>query len=463
MSSTAQVDVQQLIDSGRFTRYQFLIAFLCFIIIAIDGFDTAIIGFIAPSLRSEWHLTPQQLAPLLSAGLVGLAFGSFLAGPLGDRIGRKAILVVSVLFFGIWSLASAYTDSLLMLTIFRFLTGLGLGGAMPNAITLTSEYAPQRTRSTVVTIMFCGFTLGSGLGGVLAAHMIPDYGWRSVLLFGGYVPIACAVVFYFLLPESVRFLVLRKPASRQVEATLRRIAPDAPLAGAHFFIPEPPAAVRRSPVAQLFASPLAFGTLALWSAFFMSLLIVYLLTNWLPTLFKDAGFPIAKAALVSAMYQAGGTVGAIVIGRLMDRFNPYRVLGLSYLCAIAFIALIGFQYTDLLLLNLGVAGVGFCISGSQIGANALAAAFYPTSNRVTGVSWALGVGRCGAILGSLMGGALLGAGLGFSAIILLLAIPALLASISVFAMFVRYPRAGSGGAATNGSAGPSATSTPASA
>jgi benzoate transport len=303
MSSTAKVDVQQLIDSGRFTRYQFLIAFLCFIIIAIDGFDTAIIGFIAPSLRGEWHLSPQQLAPLLSAGLVGLAFGSFLAGPLGDRIGRKTILVVSVLFFGIWSLASAYTDSLLTLTIFRFLTGLGLGGAMPNAITLTSEYAPQRSKSTVVTLMFCGFTLGSGLGGVLAAHMIPEYGWRSVLLFGGYVPIACAVVFYFLLPESVRFLVLRRPGSKQIETTLRRVAPDAQLAGASFFIPEPPAAVRRSPVAQLFASPLAFGTLALWAAFFMSLLIVYLLTNWLPTLFKDAGFPIAKAALVSAMYR----------------------------------------------------------------------------------------------------------------------------------------------------------------
>jgi AAHS family 4-hydroxybenzoate transporter-like MFS transporter len=462
MSSTAKVDVQQLIDSGRFTRYQFLIAFLCFIIIAIDGFDTAIIGFIAPSLRGEWHLTPQQLAPLLSAGLVGLAFGSFLAGPLGDRIGRKTILVVSVLFFGIWSLASAYTESLLTLTIFRFLTGLGLGGAMPNAITLTSEYAPQRTKSTVVTIMFCGFTLGSGLGGVLAAHMIPEYGWRSVLLFGGYVPIACAAVFYFLLPESVRFLVLRKPGSKQIATTLRRVAPGAQLAGASFFIPEPPAAVRRSPVAQLFASPLAFGTVALWAAFFMSLLIVYLLTNWLPTLFKDAGFPIAKAALVSAMYQVGGTIGAIVIGRLMDRFNPYRVLGLSYLSAIAFIALIGFKYTDLTLLIVGVTGVGFCISGSQIGANALAAAFYPTSNRVTGVSWALGIGRCGAILGSLMGGALLGAGLGFSTIILLLAIPALLASISIFAMFSRYPRAGSGGASTAGSAGSAAASTPAS-
>ncbi|MFL6674415.1 MAG: MFS transporter [Massilia sp.] len=442
-TSKVKLDVQQLIDSGRFSRYQFLIAFLCFIVIALDGFDTAIIGFIAPSLKGEWQLAPQQLGPLLSAGLVGLAVGSFIAGPLADRIGRKMVLVLSVLFFGIWSLASAHTDSLITLAAFRFLTGLGLGGAMPNAITLTSEYSPQRTKSTVVTIMFCGFTLGSGLGGVLAAHMIPAYGWRSVLLFGGYVPIAFAALLLFLLPESVRFLVLRRPGSARIGAIIGRIAPQAKLAGATFFIPEPPVAAKRSPVAQLFAAPLSFGTIALWAAFFMSLLIVYLLTNWLPTLFKDAGFPIAKAALVSAMYQVGGTVGAIVLGRAMDKTNPYKVLGIAYLASIVFIGLIGFMYTDLVILNLAVAGVGFCVSGSQIGANALAAAFYPTSNRATGVSWALGIGRCGAILGSLMGGALLGAGIGFSAIILLLAIPALLASIAIFAMFRRYPQGSS--------------------
>jgi AAHS family 4-hydroxybenzoate transporter-like MFS transporter len=441
-SSGAQVDVQHLIDSGRFSGYQFLIAFLCFIVIALDGFDTAIIGFIAPSLKSEWHLLPQQLGPLLSAGLVGLAAGSFVAGPLADRIGRKMVLVLSVLFFGIWSLASAYTDSLTTLAVFRFLTGLGLGGAMPNAITLTSEYSPQRTKSIVVTIMFCGFTLGSGLGGVLAAHMIPTYGWRSVLLFGGYVPIVFAALLLFLLPESVRFLVLRRPDSKRIRAIIQRITPRANLEGARFYIPESPVAATRSPVAQLFAPSLSFGTVALWAAFFMSLLIVYLLTNWLPTLFKDAGFPLAKAALVSAMYQVGGTVGAIVLGWAMDKGNPYKVLGLSYLSSIVFIALIGFMYTDLTILILAVTGVGFCISGSQIGANALAASFYPTSNRATGVSWALGIGRCGAILGSLMGGALLGAGLGFSAIILLLAIPALLASLAIFAMYGKYARSG---------------------
>lgn len=443
MSSTKHIEVQQLIDSRRFSGYQFAIAFLCFVVVAIDGFDTAIIGFIAPSLRSEWHLTPQQLGPLLSAGLAGLAVGSFVAGPLGDRIGRKTVLVLSVLFFGIWSLASAYTDSLTGLTVFRFLTGLGLGGAMPNAITLTSEYSPQRSKSVVVTVMFCGFTLGSGLGGLLAAHLIPAYGWRSVLLLGGYGPIACAALLLLALPESVRFLVLRRPGSKRAVAILQRIAPEQNFAGASFFIAEAPAGARRSPVAQLFASPRGFGTLTLWSAFFMSLLIVYLLTNWLPTLFKDAGFPIEKAALVSAMYQVGGTVGAIVLGWAMDRRNPYLVLAVAYLASVVFIALISFQYTSLTTLVLAVAGVGFCVSGSQVGANALAAAFYPTSNRVTGVSWALGIGRCGAILGSMMGGALLGAGLSFSAIILLLAIPALLASAAIFAMYTRYAKASS--------------------
>lgn len=437
-TSTERIDVQQLIDSGRFSGYQLLVAFLCFIVITLDGFDTAIVGFIAPSLKSEWALSPQQLGPLLSAGLVGLAAGSFIAGPLADRIGRKMILVLSVLFFGIWSIAAAYTDSLAMLAFCRFLTGLGLGGAMPNAITLTSEYAPKRTKSVVVTIMFCGFTFGGALGGVLAAHMVPAYGWRSVLLFGGYVPIVFAAVLLLQLPESVRFLVLRRPGNQRIGAIIRRIMPKTNLQGATFYIPETPEATKRSPAAQLFTEQLSFGTVALWATFFMSLLIIYLLTSWLPTLFKDAGFPIAKAAMVAAMYQVGATVGAIVLGWAMDKSNPYKVLGIAYLTSILFITLISYQYSNLVILNIAVFGVGFCIGGSQIGANALAAAFYPTSNRATGVSWALGIGRCGAILGSMLGGALLGAGLGFSTIILLLAIPAVLAAIAVFAMYRKY-------------------------
>ena len=191
MSSTDKnnsVDVQDFIDSRPVSVFQWLILGLCFLVTAFDGLDTASVGFIAPALRDEWGLTPGQLNPVLGASLLGLMLGAFIAGPLADRFGRKSILLLSVLFFGVWSLAACASQDVFSLTAMRFLTGLGLGGAMPNAITLTSEYCPQRRRSLMVTTMFCGFTLGSALGGVVAAQMVPLFGWRSVLFIGGLLP-----------------------------------------------------------------------------------------------------------------------------------------------------------------------------------------------------------------------------------------------------------------------------------
>ncbi|HBO0560536.1 MFS transporter, partial [Pseudomonas aeruginosa] len=174
-------DVQAFIDAQAVSAFQLRVLSLCFLIVAMDGFDTAAIGFIAPALAHDWQLSPAQLSPILGAALAGLALGAFAAGPLADRFGRKSVLLLSVLFFGGWSLASAYAGSVETLALLRFLTGLGLGGAMPNAITLTSEYCPRRHRALMVTAMFCGFTLGSALGGLLAARMVPALGWESVL------------------------------------------------------------------------------------------------------------------------------------------------------------------------------------------------------------------------------------------------------------------------------------------
>ncbi len=180
-----KIDVQAFIDAQAVSAFQLRVLSLCFLIVAMDGFDTAAIGFIAPALAHDWQLSPAQLSPILGAALAGLALGAFAAGPLADRFGRKSVLLLSVLFFGGWSLASAYAGSVETLALLRFLTGLGLGGAMPNAITLTSEYCPRRHRALMVTAMFCGFTLGSALGGLLAARMVPALGWESVLLLGG--------------------------------------------------------------------------------------------------------------------------------------------------------------------------------------------------------------------------------------------------------------------------------------
>ncbi|MBA5637675.1 MFS transporter [Duganella sp. LX20W] len=427
------LDVQAFIDRQPFARFQKTILALCFLIVAIDGFDTASIGFIAPALRAEWHISAAALAPLFGAGLFGLMAGALLLGPLADRIGRKPVLLVSVGFFGLTCLLSAFATDMQSLLVLRFLTGLGLGGAMPSAITLTSEYCPQARRATLVTTMFCGFTIGSAFGGLVAAQMLSTIGWRGVLGIGGALPLLLLPVLMLALPESLRWLVLkgRKPASaRRIAARIAPALRDTPA-----LVVSDRKAVG-SPVAALFRDGLLGGTLLLWLTFFMSLLIVYLLSSWLPTLLTKAGHGLSQASFISSAMQIGGTVGAIVLGRLMDRFRPHNVLGVAYLAAAGFIVLVAAAASTVALLVVAVFAVGFCVSGSQVGANALAAAFYPTASRATGVSWASAVGRSGSVLGSMVGGLLLSLQLSNETIFYLLAVPSLIAAAAMTAMGV---------------------------
>ncbi|MHC1656212.1 MFS transporter [Stenotrophomonas riyadhensis] len=438
------VDIQAFVDAQPLSGFQWRVLGLCFLVVALDGFDTAAIGFIAPALSQDWSLTPGQLNPVMVAALAGLAVGAFACGPLADRFGRKRILMLSVLFFGGFSLASAGSDSVAGLSVLRFLTGLGLGGAMPQAVTLMSEYCPQRRRSLLVTTMFCGFTLGSALGGIVSAHLVPLFGWRSILGLGGALPLLILPALALWLPESPRFLLLRPGNEARVAALLRKIAA-LPAGWSGAFLDgvarDPATQVGRSPLQLIMAPALRQGTVLLWGAFFMSLLIIYLLTNWLPTLIKGTGLSLSQAALLTALFQIGGTIGSIVLGATMDRFNPYRVLALAYLAGALCIGAIARFYYDFWLLGAFVAGVGFCISGSQVGANALAAAFYPTASRATGVSWALGAGRIGSIVGSLSGGAMLGLGWGIQGIFSLLMLPAAIAALLIFIMGLRYRHA----------------------
>jgi AAHS family 4-hydroxybenzoate transporter-like MFS transporter len=428
------IDVQEFIDSQPLSGLQKLLLLLCFLVVAIDGFDTAIVGFIAPAIRAEWHLEVVRLGPLFAAGLFGLMLGAFAVGPLADRHGRKTMLVGSMALFGGASLAAALSTGLPSLIALRFLTGLGLGGAMPTTITLASEYCPKARRSSLVTLMFCGFTIGSGIGGLIAAQVLPTYGWRVLLAGGGVAPLLLAPVLGWVLPESVRYLVMRGDAHR-VAQVLRRIAPSADLRGATF---AGGAASRVSPVRLLFSSELFLGTLLLWLAFFMSLLVVYLMTNWMPTLIQQtSGASLKDAAFIGAMYQVGGTLGAIVIGRSMDHFEPHRVLGGSYLAGAAFVILISLSTQTRWLMTCAVFAAGACISGGQVGANALSAAFYPTAYRATGVAWANGMGRSGSVVGSLLGGVLLGFGWPATTVYATVAIPTLISAISLVTLGAR--------------------------
>ncbi len=429
------VDVAGFIDEQKVGGFQVRLLLTCAAVLFVDGFDTQAIGYVAPALIREWGIGRAALGPVFSAGLFGLMLGALVFGPLADRIGRKWIIVASTLAFAIGTLATVWVSDASGLLIVRLLTGFGLGGAMPNAISLTSEYSPRRRRATMVMTMFAGFSVGAALGGLLAAAMIPAYGWRSVFLLGGAAPLLLVPFLAARLPESVRFLALRGDAQVRVAALLARVAPK---------VVQPPGTVFAVheeslpglPVSQLLRAGRAPATLLLWVVFFMSLLDLYFLSNWLPTVLSDLGASVSLAAVIGAMLQIGGVVGTITLGRVIDRFS-FRALALTYAVAAVAVAAIGVSTGSVALAGLAIFAAGFCIVGGQIAANALAAQFYPTAIRASGVGWCLGIGRVGSIVGPLVGGMLLAMHWSTGALFVTAAAPALVAAVACFILAQR--------------------------
>lgn len=428
----AAVDVADFIDSQPVGGFQVRLLLTCAAVLFLDGFDTQAIGYVAPAIAREWGLTKAALGPVFSAGLVGLMIGALLFGPLADRVGRKKIIIFSTLAFGLGALATVLAKDATSLLAIRFLTGLGLGGAMPNAIAMTSEFNPQRRRSTMVMIMFCGFSIGAALGGLLAAALIPQFGWRSVFVVGGIAPLIMVPILALRLPESIRFLALAGRAPERVAELLRAIAPRASFAvGTRFVVQEPHLA--GIPVQHLFREGRTFVTLLLWVVFFMSLLDIYFLSNWLPTVLNDLGASESAAAAIGSLLQVGGVVGTFALGNVIDRFS-FRALSLVYFVAVFAVGAIGQLGHQALLVSLAIFAAGFCVVGGQIAANALAAGFYPTSVRATGVGWALGIGRVGSIIGPLVGGVLLSQKWSAGAVFMAAAGAALIASLAAFCL-----------------------------
>lgn len=431
MSDHNTIEIQSFINDKPFSRYQWMILILCFLTVALDGFDTAIIGFIATSLVQDWGIEKTSLGPVMSAALVGLAVGALTAGPLADRIGRKKVLVMSLILFGGFSLLTAFATSLPMLTLLRFLTGLGLGAAMPNAATLMSEYAPERKRALLVNLMFCGFPLGSSLGGFVSAWLIPHFGWQSVMVLGGVMPLLLAVVLIVALPESARFMVVQGYPRQRIAAVLKRIAPINLTESLGFTLSESGQVKAKSALGVIFSQRYLMGTLMLCLTYFMGLMIFYLLTSWLPLLIRETGASIRQASLITALFPLGGGIGVLIIGWLMDRMNPHKVVAVGYLLTGLFVCAIGYVYTHPILMAVTVFIAGTCMNGAQSSMPALAAGFYPTQGRATGVAWMLGLGRFGGILGAMSGGVLMQMQLSFSTIFTLLAIPALVAALAL--------------------------------
>lgn len=419
-----------LMNGKGISRLQVTVLVYCLLIVTIDGFDTASVGYLASSLRGQWSMQTANMGKIFGSGMLGLMLGCFLFGPVADRIGRKKVLVASVVFFGCGSVASAFAQSPEQMAVLRLLTGLGLGGAMPNVITLSSEYSPARFRSLLVTATFCGFTLGFAVGGWIVAWLLPLTGWRGVLVAGGLAPLILVPFLVAYLPESLDYLLANGRHANEVLRIAERLNP-----GITAIEVEDSAQPRASiPVRGLFARDVRSGTMLLWLTYFCTLSAFYLLSSWLPLALKDSGYSISEAARLGAMLPLGGTVGAVVIGYLMDRRDPYIVLACSYAIAAISLLLLGGSVHHSVLLQFAVFGAGVGVAGSQTGANALTARFYRSEVRATGVSWALGMGRVGSICGSMAGGVLLAALGNMSTVFGLVAIPVSMAAALMLLM-----------------------------
>ncbi|MBF6029799.1 MFS transporter [Pseudomonas sp. P115] len=430
MSHSTALDVSHLIDINPLSRFQILVIVLCGIVAMLDGFDTQSIAYVAPAIAAEWGLAPASFGPVFGAGLLGLTVGAVIFGPMADRVGRRKVIVLSTVLFAVFALLTVTVRSLDELLLLRFLTGIGLGGAMPNLIALTSEYSPKRLRATMVTVMFAGFPLGSMLGGFVSAQMIPIWGWRSVFFLGGVLPLLAWPVLLLWLPESIRFLAAKGNQTDSVRGIVRRLVPGGAFAAeARFYLPE----TRHTgfAVAHLFKAGRWRMTLLIWVTFFMNLLVMYFLVNWLPSLLKEAGLPLKTAILGTALLNGGGVIGSVIIARAVDRFNPFKVLAVAYTGAAVFVALSAIQSLPVTLLLAAVFFAGFGIVGAQLGVNAVVADLYPTAFRSTGIGWALGVGRIGSILGPVAGGMLLAVGWEGHSIVMIAALPALVAAVAV--------------------------------
>lgn len=431
MSQTQRLDVRELINTNPLSRYQKLVIFLGFCVIALDGFDIAIMGFIAPTLKQEWGVSNHELGFVISTALIGLALGALFSGPLADWLGRKKIIINSVFFFGFWTIATAFSQNIEQMIFFRFMTGLGLGAAMPNMSTLVSEYAPERQRSFIITVIFCGFTFGAAIGGFAASWLIPQFGWHSLMALGGILPLLFAPLLIWKLPESARFLVIKQAPVARIHAIFQRFYPGQVSENVSFILPQQP--INSSAMRIVLSRDYLFGSLMLWLVYFMGLFLVYILGSWLPTLVKEIGLTVSQAAIMTALYQAGGTVGSLFAGWLMDKINPHRALGIIFAVGGLFTMAIGYAGVNFPLLCSLAFVSGACLNGANTGMNALSARFYPTQARATGSSWMHGVGRIGAILSAFAGAEMLAMGLDFRSVFLILGIPAALTVLGLAA------------------------------
>lgn len=423
-----KVNINETIDNAKFGLFHWKVLVWCLLIIIFDGYDLVIYGVALPLLMQQWSLTAVQAGLLASAALFGMMFGAMIFGTLSDRLGRKKTIMICVTLFSGFTFLGAFATNPVEFAILRFIAGLGIGGVMPNVVALMTEYAPKKIRSTLVAIMFSGYAIGGMTSALLGAWLVKDMGWQIMFLIAG-IPLLMLPIIWKFLPESLAFLI-KSGKEEQAKQIINKLLPTRDIhQNTQLVFNEN--IHHEAPVKALFQDGRAFSTFMFWIAFFMCLLMVYALGSWLPKLMLQAGYSLGASMLFLFALNIGGMVGAIGGGALADRFHLKPVITSMFVIGAAALILLGFNSPQIVLYSL-IALAGAATIGSQILLYTFVAQFYPTTVRSTGMGWASGIGRIGAIIGPVLTGALLTFELPHQMNFLAIAIPGVIAAFAIF-------------------------------
>ncbi|WP_379866312.1 MFS transporter [Marinobacter sp. M5B] len=447
------IDVNDVIDNATFNKFHWKVLFWCTLIIIFDGYDLVIYGVVLPILMDQWGLNPYVAGLLGSSALFGMMFGAMGFGMLSDRLGRKKVIITCVVLFSVTTVINGFATTPWQFGILRFIAGLGIGGVMPNVVSLMSEYSPKKSRSTLVALMFSGYAVGGMMSAGLGIWIVPNYGWE-IMFYLAVVPMLMLPFMLKFLPESVAFLMAQK---REGEARdiLTQVAPLKHI-NEQDVLTVPPTTDSKAPVLELFRDGRAMSTMMFWVAFFCCLLMVYALGSWLPKLMSNAGYALSSSLMFLMVLNVGAIIGAVGGGWLADRLSLRSVLVSFFILGSGSLVLLGYE-SPMWFLYILVGIAGATTIGSQILLYAYVAQYYPTSIRSTGLGWASGIGRNGAIVGPLLGGALLAMALPHQMNFLALAVPGAIATVAIALVgsrgfgFRREPVAPSDGMAVSGS------------
>lgn len=406
-TSESFLDINDVVDHQQFGWRSAIFIGLAMLILVSDGFDLAAIGYIAPALAKEWHVDPAHLVPIFSAGIIGLMIGGPSLGMLGDRYGRRRLIIAGLCVIGLASLASIAVTTPIQLVVLRFMTGLGLGGVVPNVVALVAEVTPKRIRGRLIIIVALGMVLGSALCGWITAGVMPRFGWRGVLIVGGALPLIMACVTRYCAPESLKFLLTRPHRRAEALGAMRRMRPDLNIDDGFTIAATDAPNLKRQSVRQIFAGPFKFVTPLLWICLASNQMANYFSLTWLPTLLQLSGVSPADASVAASLFAVGGFIGGLLLIAVIDRLGviPMVVLFLLGAPLIATMVLSGLPLWAHQLL---IAGAGLCSMGVQLAVTALLGILYPTAMRSSGTGWAQAAGRIGALAAPIVGGVLLG-------------------------------------------------------